>query len=171
MFSIWYVLRCEEGNEKNAAELLQRQYQSSGEAEIFLITFEKMKRYEGGWHCQEETLFCGYVFAEAASQELLENAAGCASVFLSFDTGEYSLRLMETECDFLKDISGESHCIVMSKGFIRAGTTFVTEGPLCGKEYKIRKIDRHKRLARLDSPLKCYQGRELWMGLEIIEKS
>lgn len=169
MFPIWYVLRCEEGDEQIAAELLRRKY--SGEVEIFLITFEKMKRYEGGWHCQEETLFCGCVFAETDSREQLENAARLAAVFLSLRSGGYSRRLMETECAFLKDISGESHRIVMSKGYIREGTTFVTEGPLCGKECKIQKIDRHKRLARIDSPLKYYKSRGLWMGLEIMEKS
>ncbi len=168
---MWYILRCKEGNEKNAAELLKRQYQVSGEAKIFLITFERMKRYEGGWHSQEETMFRGCVFAEAHSQERLENAARLAAVFQSFSAGGYSLRLMDTECDFLKDISGESHRIAMSKGYIREGTTFVTEGPLCGKECKIRKIDRHKRLARIDSPLNCYQRQGLWMGLEIVEKS
>lgn len=171
VFPIWYVLRCEEGKEKKAAKLLKRQCQSLGEAEIFLITFERMKRYEGDWHCQEEPLFCGCVFAEADSQERIENAAGLAAVFRSFGIGGYSLRLMEEERAFLKEISGESHRIIMSKGYIREGTTFVTEGPLCGKEYKIRKIDRHKRLARIDSPLKCYQSRGLWMGLEILEKS
>jgi len=164
-------MRCEEGNEKMAAGLLRRQYQSSAEAEIFLITNEKMKRYEGCWHCQEETLFCGCVFAEADSRDQLEKAAGLAAVFLTFGDGGYSMQLMETERDFLRDISGEKHRIVMSKGYIREGATFVTEGPLCGKESKIRKIDRHKRLARIDSPLKCYQSRGLWMGLEIMEKS
>lgn len=171
MFPIWYVLRCEEGKEKKAAELLKRRYRSSGEADFFLITFERMRRYEGRWHCQEETLFRGFVFAEVDSQERLDNAAGLASVFLSFGSGGYSLRLMETEQNFLKDISGKSHHIEMSKGYIQKGVTFVTEGPLCGKECKICKIDRHKRIARIASPLECCQGQGLWMGLEIVEKS
>ena len=40
----------------------------------------------------------------------------------------------------------------LSKGHIREGKTHVTQGPLQGKEALSRKIDRHKRLARLEVP-------------------
>ncbi len=49
------------------------------------------------------------------------------------------------------------------------GVTKVTEGPLKGLEAQICKIDRHKRLARLETP----QGenvRYVLAGLEIMEK-
>ncbi len=170
MFPIWYVLHCKEGEERKAAELLRQRYVCSGNAQIFLITFEKMKRYKGGWHRQEETMFRGCVFAETDSWEGLENAADATAKFL-VSRGAYSHGLMAKELDFLRDISGESHRISMSKGYIKNGVTFVTEGPLCGKERQIRKIDRHKRLARIESPLECYQNQGLWMGLEIVEKS
>ena len=38
----------------------------------------------------------------------------------------------------------------LSKGHIREGRTHVTQAPLQRKEALIRKIDRHKRLARLE---------------------
>ena len=167
---IWYVLCCEEGNEWKAAELLGQRYGCPGQEKVFLITFEKMKRYKGVWHCQEEALLRGCVFAEADSQDRLENAANATAKF-RISGGAYSQRLMENEQDFLWDISGESHRIPMSKGYIKNGVTIVTEGPLCGKERQICKIDRHKRLARIESPLECYRNRGLWMGLEIVEKS
>ena len=37
----------------------------------------------------------------------------------------------------------------MSTGYIKDGTTYVTQGPLQGREKFIRRIDRHKRLAWL----------------------
>ncbi len=171
VFPIWYVLRCEKGNEKTAAELLSRQYCCSDKAEIFLITFEKMRRYKGSWHCEDELLFQGYVFADVENREKLEKASHDAAVFRFFGSGEYSLCLEDAEKRFLKDVGGEEHRIAMSKGFIRDGLTFVTEGPLCGKECRIRKIDRHKRMARIDSPLKCFRKQGLWMGLEITAKN
>ena len=74
------------------------------------------------------------------------------------------------EQEALRELAGNTHCISMSKGVIREGVTYVTEGPLKGKEQWIRKIDRHKRLALLDakffpdiSPIKA--------GLEITEKT
>lgn len=130
-----------------------------------------MRRYEGSWHCQEETLLHGCVFAEADSQERLEQAAKDAGMFRTFDIGGYSFPILEAERKFLVDVGGETHYIAMSKGYILDGETFVTEGPLCGKECKIRKIDRHKRIARIDSSLERYQKQGLWMGLEIMAKS
>ena len=58
----------------------------------------------------------------------------------------------------------------LSKGHIRQGQTCVTQGTLQGKEDLIRKIDRHKRLARLEAP--AGEGTQtLYVGLEIISKS
>lgn len=171
MFLIWHILRCEEGREKQAAELLRKQYLCLEKDEIFLITLEKMRRYKGSWHCQEETLFHGCVFAKTDSRNRLEKAAKETAVFRETGVGMYTLKLQEPEKDFLEDIGGKAHCIVMSKGYIRDGVTFVTEGPLRGKEGKIRKIDRHKRIAKIDSPLEVYQEQGLWMGLEIMAKS
>ena len=171
MFPIWYVLRCEKGNERRAAKLLKQCYHFPEQADIFLITFEKMKRYEGSWHYKEELLFQGIVFAEVSCHERLEAAAHNAVVFCPFRDGGYSLCLEEEEKDFLKEIGGEEHHIAMSRGYIQNGVTFVTEGPLCGKECKIHKIDRHRRMARIDSPLDYFRKKEFWMGLEITEKN
>lgn len=165
------MLHCEEGEEWKAAEILRQQYRCSGEDEIFLITLEKMKRYEGHWHCQQETLFRGCVFAKSHSRRRLEEAAKDTGMFRSFHAGEYSFPILNAEKNFLMDVGGETHCIAMSKGYIQNGKTFVTEGPLCGKEGKIRKIDRHKRIARINSSLDCYQESGLWIGLEIFAKN
>ena len=61
--------------------------------------------------------------------------------------------------EFLRELGGEAHHVSMSRGVIRNGVTIVTEGPLEGKEAKIQKIDRHKRLGGF------------WAGLEITSKS
>ena len=75
------------------------------------------------------------------------------------------------ETRFLQEIGGGEHHIPMSRGYIKEGQTCVTEGPLCGRESQIRKIDRHKRLARLECPVDQYQRKGLWAGLEIVSKS
>ena len=62
----------------------------------------------------------------------------------------------------------------MSKGYIREGRTCVTEGPLQGRERFIRKIDRHKRLAKLsfsDGDKFGESRAEICAGLEIVAKS
>lgn len=151
--------------------LLKQQYHCEDQPDIFLITFEKMKRYEGNWHCQEEILIRGYVFADVKKRKRLEKAAYDTSVFQTFETGTYTLCLNVEEKEFLEDLSGQEHRISMSRGYIREGIPFITQGPLCGKERTIRKIDRHKRLAKVTNPMKCFRKMEFWMGLEITAKS
>ena len=57
----------------------------------------------------------------------------------------------------------------LSKGHIREGRTHVTQGLLQGKEALIRKIDRHKRLAKLEVPTR--EGLlQMYGGLEILTK-
>lgn len=75
---------------------------------------------------------------------------------------------MEEEM-FLKSMCDDSHHIEMSRGYIRDGFTTVTEGALCGKEKWIRKIDRHKRLAKLELPCGG-RWKETQVGLEIVKK-
>lgn len=43
----------------------------------------------------------------------------------------------------------EKKKISMSTGYIKDGRTYVTKGPLQGREKMISRIDRHKRLAKL----------------------
>ena len=74
------------------------------------------------------------------------------------------------EESFLKGICGTGHHFGMSRGYIREGQTFVTEGPLQGKEHLIRRIDRHKRIARVGTPGED-RAREVQVGLEIVTKS
>ena len=72
--------------------------------------------------------------------------------------------------EFLKAlIQPDTKTISMSTGYIKDGTTHVTQGPLQGREKFIRRIDRHKRLAWLVLPAGDGQ-QELRTGLEIISK-
>ena len=83
-------------------------------------------------------------------------------------SGITSLRLEQEE--FLKELmQPETKTVSMSTGYIKDGTTYVTQGPLQGREKFIRRIDRHKRLAWLMLP----EGEGQWelrTGLEIISK-
>ena len=76
----------------------------------------------------------------------------------------------ETEA-FLRRLGGTDHYVPMSRGIIRDGVTIVTEGPLVGNEARIRKIDRHRRLAKIEGPSELWQNEGFWTGLEITSKS
>ena len=163
--AIWYIQQCEKGQEKAVVQSWNQLHQSE-KAEAFFFTYERMKRYEGAWHLLEEPLFPGVIFLEYQEGIPSDGQTGRETT-----KGAVSLD-PETE-QFLRELGGRAHRVPMSKGIIRNGTTIVTEGPLEGKESCIRKIDRHKRLARIAGPFNVPVCKEegFWMGLEITSKS
>ena len=96
---------------------------------------------------EQRPLFEGHVFLESEnSEQLLEELKG-----LGAPGAQWSLVLPEEE-GFLRQLCGADHHLGFSRGYIREGHTCVVEGPLRGREAWIRKIDRHKRLARVKIP-------------------
>ena len=65
----------------------------------------------------------------------------------------------------IRDSGGTEHYVPMSRGIIRDGVTIVTEGPLVGNEARIRKIDRHRRLAKIEGPSELWQNEGFWTCL------
>jgi transcriptional antiterminator NusG len=112
-----------------------------------------MRRYEGAWHLERQNLFPGYVFLESEDPERLLREIEESPYLREIFAERSSLVVPEPEEElFLRKLCGREHHFGMSRGYIRDGRTFVTEGPLRGREQLIRKIDRHKRVARLRIP-------------------
>lgn len=113
----------------------------------FVLTCDRMRRYEGDWHSERKILFPEYVFLESEDgRSLAEEVRKCLylkeSELFSMDREEEKL---------LKRLCGENGNLNMSKGVIRQGTPLITGGPLKGMERQIRKINRHKRLAKVET--------------------
>lgn len=126
-----------------------------------------MRRYGGAWHTEAKVLYPGYVFLESDAPEVLEQ---------TWKEQEQAVRVLglnseltavnKEEEQFLRMLCGEKHHFGMSRGIIRDGSAYVTEGPLKGKEQLIRRIERHKRLAKIRIP----HMQEMYVGLEITRK-
>ncbi|MCD8219819.1 MAG: hypothetical protein LUC50_05675 [Ruminococcus sp.] len=108
----------------------------------------------------------------------------CELLFIDIGPGEedridgYAAFPMPEEVSgFLTELASERHYIPMSHGVIHNGLTHVTEGPLTGHEYRIIRIDRHKRIAwlKLSQKEKLNLDRDstdvIVVGLEITEKN
>lgn len=135
---------------------------------VFVLTFDRMRRYEGAWHTERKPLFPECLFLEGSDkEEVEEKLRGCQNRMQEQKIEPESLS--EEEQIFLQSLCGDGYHIGMSKGYIRNGETCVTEGPLRGKEGLIRKIDRHKRLAMIEIPGGA--KRRMTAGLEIVSKS
>lgn len=140
---------------------------------IFILTYDRMRRYEGVWHMEQEVIFPSYVVLESEDGNALievvrkrDNITGQA---------EHLIPLSAEAEKLLKRLCGEKHHLGMSRGIISKGAAQITDGPLKGMENRICRIDRHKRLATvgvMGDPIK--QKREcpfILAGLEITEKT
>ena len=126
-------------------------------------TYDRMKRYQGQWHVQQGIAFPDIIFLESEDPDTLEQELHekCPDSRM--------IRLSSEQKGLFAQLFGEEKHMSLSKGHIRQGQTHVTQGPLQGKEDLIRKIDRHKRLARLDVP--AGEGLlQMYGGLEILSK-
>lgn len=139
--------------------------------DAFVFTYDRMRRYEGVWHVEQQALFPHYIFLESNNEKKLsEELKKYTNVFSVFEMDGRLIPVEQEEESFLRELCGIGHHSKMSRGFIRNGQTVVTEGPLRGKENLIRKIDRHKRIARLGMS-EAGKLREIQVGLEIVSKS
>lgn len=143
-----------------------------------MLTYDRMRQYEGKWHLERHLLFPEYVILESGNEEfLLEELGKCRD----FVKGErYLIRFGIEEEKILRNLCGKEHHLEMSRGIICEGNAQVTDGPLKGMENRIRRIDRHKRLAKIEiggiaNDLSRYRKniccRYIPAGLEITEKS
>lgn len=137
--------------------------------DIFVLTYDKMRRYEGAWHLERHLLFPEYIFLESENEELLlEELGKCDGIAAD---SRHLNRIDREEEKFLRSICGKEHHLGMSRGIIREGSTHITEGPLKGMENRICRIDRHKRLAKIGiMDFADDLGRYITAGLEIKEK-
>ena len=134
-----------------------------------------MRRYEGVWHLERQLCFPDFVFLESQDKEQLDRELQALPDRKNvLGDGSPLIPLSSEEERFLQSLWGTGHHLGMSRGYIRDGQTFVTEGPLQGKERLIRKIDRHKRVAQIGiapGDIPVGGARKLQVGLEIVAKS
>lgn len=151
--------------------LLGEQISKNVLKDVFIFSYERLKRYEGEWHLEQSLMFPGCVFMESDKPEMLSENLRRYQSFLGHLDRHYALVPVGIEEErLLKSLYGSGHLLPLSKGYIRDGITYVTEGPLRGKEKMICRIDRHKRIARLNTVF-SKKRQELTAGLEIVSKS
>lgn len=169
---MWYALYCRGRNEETVLASCKRNINQQILKDAFLFTCERMRRYEGAWHLETVKLFPDYVFLESEDGEALSGELEQYRLFVQVmeeKSDSMLLSVQKSEEQFLSELCGGGHHLAMSKGVIRGGIPFITQGPLRGKEQMISRIDRHKRLAVLRSPA-LLQGLGMKAGLEITDK-
>lgn len=167
---MWFLFSCPE----SCRDLLQEECQNRIPQEllsnIFYLTCDQVRKYEGSWHLERKNLLPGYLICETSQPETLGNALKTLADDLKIKTEGHIIPVAQTDETFLQQLyAGQKH-LNMSRGVIQNGKTIIQEGPLQGLEDKIIKIDRHKRIAFLKNTDQS-ESMLLKVGLEITEKT
>ncbi|XCP85332.1 antiterminator LoaP [Roseburia hominis] len=168
---IWYALYCPRENEQDVIQMCREHLTHSAAKDIFAFTYDRMRKYQGTWHLEKKPMFPDYVFLESEdSGKLYEELRNFGKMANVQDESTTFTPVTPEEEEMLRRLCGRQHHLKMSRGIIRDGVTLITEGPLIGLENQIRKIDRHKRLARVERR-NGNSSDYITAGLEIVEKS
>lgn len=168
---MWCVLKCHPGQAEEIMESCRKNISEQVLHDIFMFTCERMRRYEGHWHTETSLMFPNYIFMETDRPEMLSKTLQPYRSFVQvLENDRLLLCLDPEEEEFLRDLCGREHHLAMSQGYIQNGITHISHGPLVGRERQISRIDRHKRLANIASPMLGIAGM-VQAGLEITSKS
>ena len=174
---MWCALKCRRGEEENIMDACRKRIPREMMQDIFVFTYDRLRRYEGEWHMETKLMFPDYVFLETEDIQRLSEELEPYREFVQVLEGSDMLwRVCPQEERFLRRLCGNGHHLSMSRGYIMDGRTYVTRGPLKGLERQIRKIDRHKRIARIEAPeVSGEDASDLRLpvvaGLEIVSKN
>lgn len=169
---MWYVLRCRAGEEQKILASLKQHLSGQILKDAFVFTYDKMKRYEGQWHVDSDRMFPNYIFLESdCERALFKELEEYRQIVQILEDSDMLKQVYPEEEAFLRFLCGKNHHLGMSRGYIKNGRAYVVEGPLKGMENRIKKIDRHKRIAKLEMPFVCVTKGNILAGLEIVEKS
>lgn len=166
----WYAVQVVTGKEQKTVELCRKIVDKSILNDCFIPKCERMKRYQGEWHKEEYVMFPGYVFLITGRVQELYYELKAVPEFTKILGADKEMISIETkEADLLRRMENQDHLVEMSQGYIVGDQVVITSGPLKDIDGKIRKIDRHKRVAELEVAM---FGRivRVKVGIEIVEK-
>ena len=173
-----YALFVMTGHEHKVANIISRFWYIDG-LKPFVPMFETHFRKSGKVHSEKRRWIPGYVFLESELNGLefylqikphisrTENALKLLRY--GNDNTDSSFEIHEKEQTFLQNFLNNEQCVEMSHGYIKGTSVVVTDGPMVGFEGLIKKVNRHKMAATIETSL-LGSMREITVGLEIITK-
>ena len=115
-------------------------------------------------------MFPGYVFLVTEQvEELFYALKAVPELTKILGDGSEFIPIEEDEKALLKRLGNEEHVTEMSAGYIAGEQVVILSGPMTGMEGKIKKIDRHKRIAVLEVAMFGRQV-DVKTGVEIVER-
>lgn len=164
----WYVIYVKGNTEKKLTSFL-----NENGLLAFLPMMEKMYKRNGQYEKMIVPMFPNYLFVQSELEQKDFNL--CLSNLRQLRSGivkqlqyeEGISALLDEEKQFLELLMNDDYVIEHSIAIMEGDAILITEGPLKGMESQIKKIDRHKRMAYLDTEL---LGQSVRISLEVIKK-
>ena len=168
---MWYAVWVQTGREDRMLELCKTLFQDSDICdEYFLPKYERAKKVRGQWTTVQALLFPGYLFLVSNQPEELQIQLKALPEFtkvLGDDDG--AIPLYDEEVEFLEKCMNKEKVVEMSTGYISGDRLVILDGPMKDYQGKVKKIDRHKRVATLEVEF-FGGGTEVKVGLEVVRK-
>lgn len=166
-----YAVQVRSGAEERTRRLLVRALEDLVD-DCFTPSYETKRAAKGQWRTVRMQLLPGYVFVQTREPEKVAARLAEVPAFtrLLGSNGEYFMPLSADEEAWLNAYTDiDTHVVEMSEGVIEGDRVMVMRGPLKGREFEIRRIDRHKREAELEVPM-LGRVKRIRVGLEIVAK-
>lgn len=166
----WYAVQVKTGKEQETANLCREIVDQAILVDSFIPRYERMKRYQGEWHKELLPMFPGYIFLVTERVgELFYQLKAVPELTKILGDGREFIPIKDEEKDLLQKLGNEKHVTEMSVGYLVGEQVVILSGPMKGMEGKIKKLDRHKRVAVLEVGM---FGRwvDVKVGVEIVER-
>lgn len=151
---MWYVIHTISGMEHKCMEQCRRYVKESDYQEIFIPHYIAKKHFRKEWHDVRKILFPGYLFVDTNNMEaIVEGLRKVTQYTKVLKNGESIAPISKEEEKFLSDMMDDEYTVHYSEGFMIGEKVYITQGPLRNYQGRIRTVDRHRRIARLEIPV------------------
>lgn len=161
---MWYVVQVTSGKENQVCNLIKRAVANDEHvkeedtqkrvlAECFSPVYQAERKLAGRYTLFDKKLFPGYVIAISHDVGELNRVLRGVSAFTRIlGNGNAFIPLDRTEAAFINSFTSEKHRVILTSRAVAEGDTIrVVEGPLVGREGWIRKINRRKGTAVVET--------------------
>lgn len=148
---MWYVVQTMTGEEHKCVQLCKKRIKRSLYREIFVPMYIDKMHFRKEWHDIKKPLFPGYFFIDTEEVEpILQDLKKMDRFAKALKNADVVTPITTKEQQFMMDMMNEEYTIHCSTGFIIGDKICITEGPLKNHCGLIQKVDRHRRVAKLE---------------------
>ena len=169
LLSNWYALQVRTRHEEEMIDIIRRLVDAELGEEVF--TMLKKKEMHGGGGARwivDAPMFPGYLFLQTNDINRIRQSLRVIVQFKRIlKAGGQFMPLYEQEVELLKALGGADHVVEMSIGWKEGDQVGVLEGPLVLFRGEIKKVNKNKNKALIETTL-FGQPHRVWVGLKFL---